>query len=222
MQGVLTLNTAGTGLTFKPSTSLSAGVTYTATLTSASNTFGVPMAAPFSWTFTTAGACPCSIFESDSTPTVASVADPGPVNLGVAFTSESNGWITGIRFYKGAANTGTHVGSLWSSTGTLLGQVTFSSETASGWQTATFATPAAITAGTTYIASYYAPNGGYSANSSEFAAAGVDNSPLHALATGSYSAGDGLYIYGNSPAFPTSSYNATNYWVDVVFTTTAP
>ena len=35
-------------------------------------------------------------------------------------------------------------------------------ETASGWQTVYFSTPVAITAGTTYIASYYAPNGHYS------------------------------------------------------------
>ena len=28
--------------------------------------------------------------------------------------------MTGIRFYKSAANTGTHIGSLWTSTGTLL------------------------------------------------------------------------------------------------------
>ena len=29
------------------------------------------------------------------------------------FTADYNGTITGIRFYKAAANTGTHIGSLW-------------------------------------------------------------------------------------------------------------
>jgi hypothetical protein len=41
------------------------------------------------------------------------------------------------------------------------------------------------------------------------------------LATGTSSAvsgGNGVYLYGSSPAFPTDTYNATNYWVDVVFT----
>ena len=37
-----------------------------------------------------------------------------PVNLGMAFTTDTNGYITGARFYKAATNTGTHVGSLWS------------------------------------------------------------------------------------------------------------
>ena len=47
--------------------------------------------------------------------------------------------ITGIRFYKAAANTGTHIGSLWTADGQRLAQATFTGETASGWQTVTFA-----------------------------------------------------------------------------------
>ena len=39
--------------------------------------------------------------------------------------------MTGIRFYKAAANTGTHIGSLWSAAGTRLAQATFTNETAS-------------------------------------------------------------------------------------------
>ena len=64
------------------------------------------------------------------------------------FTSDVNGLIKGIRFYKGAANTGTHIGSLWIATGTLLAPATFTGETASGWQQVNFATPVAITADT--------------------------------------------------------------------------
>ena len=65
------------------------------------------------------------------------IADRGPdsaVEVGVKFQSDVAGSITGIRFYKATANTGTHVGNLWSSAGTLLGSITFSNETASGWQ----------------------------------------------------------------------------------------
>ena len=43
----------------------------------------------------------------------------------------------GVRFYKGSGNTGTHVGSLWSSTGARLATATFQNESAAGWQTAT-------------------------------------------------------------------------------------
>ena len=46
------------------------------------------------------------------------------------FVPSQAGQITGIRFYKGPQNLGTHVGNLWNSTGTqLLGTATFTNET---------------------------------------------------------------------------------------------
>jgi hypothetical protein len=126
-----------------------------------------------------------------------------------------SGTVTGVRFYKAAANTGTHVGSVWSATGTRLGQATFTGESASGWQTATFATPVQVTAGTTYVASYHAPKGHYSATGSAFSPNGVDNPPLHALANSV--SPSGVYLYTTTGGFPVSSYNSTNYWVDVLF-----
>jgi hypothetical protein len=143
------------------------------------------------------------------------------VELGVKFKSDTNGYITGLRFYKGTANTGTHVGSLWSSTGTLLAQATFSSETASGWQQVNFASAVAITANTIYVASYHTNVGGYAVDQTYFASTGVDRTPLHAPASGAVSGGNGVYLYGAS-AFPTNTYNASNYWMDVVFKTTLP
>ncbi len=125
------------------------------------------------------------------------------------------GSITGIRFYKGAGNGGTHVGHLWTLSGTLLATATFTGETSSGWQQVSFASPVAISANTTYVASYSDPQGHYAANSGYFATAGVDNAPLHALADG-VNGGDG--VFGTLGTFPTGSYQSTNYWVDVVFT----
>jgi methionine-rich copper-binding protein CopC len=218
VSGSLSFNDAGTAAKFTPASPLAADTAYTATVSGAQNDFGTPMSGPYSWSFTTAGAqCPCSIWPNTAQPSVASANDPGPVNLGVKFTTDVNGWIAGIRFYKGAGNTGTHVGSLWSSGGSPLAQVTFSGESASGWQTAYFTAPVPVTAGTTYVVSYFAPNGGYSVDSGAFASAGADNPPLHALSSAA-GGGNGVYAYGSSPAFPASSFNATNYWVDVVFT----
>src|SRR5208337_3903132 len=97
--------------------------------------------------------------------TVPGTVDDGPdsaVELGVKFRSDVAGSITGIRFYKASANTGTHVGNLWTSTGTLLATATFTGETASGWQQVNFATPVSITANTVYVASYHANNGHFS------------------------------------------------------------
>ena len=151
--------------------------------------------------------------------TVPGLVDGGPdsaVELGVKFRSEVAGTIKGIRFYKASLNTGTHVGNLWSSTGTLLGSIIFSNETASGWQQMLFATPVAIASNTVYVASYHCTIGHYSADLNYFTGKGADNPPLHALANG-VSGGDGVYAYGTSSAFPNSTWNAANYWVDVVF-----
>ena len=126
-----------------------------------------------------------------------------------------NGTISGIRFYKATANTGTHVGNLWSSTGTLLGTAAFTNETASGWQQVNFAAPVAITSSTVYVASYHSTAGHYSADLNYFLSSGVDNAPLHALADG-VSGGDGVYTYGASSAFPNQTWSSANYWVDVV------
>ena len=79
-----------------------------------------------------------TLFGSSSTPAVANVNDPNSVEVGLKFTSTTNGEITGIRFYKGPLNTSTHVGNLWSSTGTLLASAAFVNETASGWQQVNF------------------------------------------------------------------------------------
>jgi hypothetical protein len=161
-------------------------------------------------------ACPCSIWAPTTTPAIASDSDTGAVNLGVKFTADQNGSITGIRFYKGTGNTGTHTANLWTSTGVQLASATFANESVSGWQQVDFATPVAITANTVYVASYHAPVGRYAADNGYFAAAGVDNVPLHALRDGA-SGGNGVYAYGANPAFPSSTYQAANYWVDVVF-----
>jgi hypothetical protein len=161
-----------------------------------------------------------TIWPASATPAVASAADTGAVNLGVKFTADQSGVVTAIRFYKGAANTGTHVGTLWSSSGQSLASVTFTNETASGWQQAELATPVAIAANTTYVVSYHAPNGGYPVSYDYFAANGYDSPPLHALRDG-VSGGNGVYVYGPTTQFPTSTYRTTNYWVDVVFTTGA-
>ncbi len=156
-----------------------------------------------------------TIWPDTTTPAVISDNDPSAVELGVKFRSDVNGYITGLRFYKGPQNTGTHIGKLWSSTGTLLASVTFTNETASGWQQVSLPTPVAISANTTYVVSYYTSVGYYSINQSYFATSGYTNGPLQALANG-IDGGNGVYKYGTS-GFPNQSWNSSNYWVDVVF-----
>ncbi|MFO0891121.1 MAG: DUF4082 domain-containing protein [Isosphaeraceae bacterium] len=214
----LSYDAATRTVTLDPHISLAQGTTFTATISGARDAAGNEMAEPVSWSFTTGSYN--TLWPSAAVPSVASSSDTSAVELGVKFRSDVAGTITGIRFYKGPGNTGTHVGRLWDSGGNLLATATFSGETASGWQQVSFATPVAIAANTVYVASYHAPSGGYSYDPRYFAIAGVDSGPLHALADG-VSGGNGLYAYGPSGTFPTGSYNSTNYWVDVVFSATA-
>jgi hypothetical protein len=159
-----------------------------------------------------------SIWPSNAAPTVADSGSDDPnVELGVKFRSDVSGIITGIRFYKAATNTGAHVASLWTSTGTLLATATSTGETASGWQKVNFPAPVSITANTVYVASYHCDNGHYSQDTDYFSSTtGVDNPPLHALPSTS-SNGNGVFAYGNGTVFPNQSWKSSNYWVDVIF-----
>lgn len=162
-----------------------------------------------------------SIFPINSTPAIQSDSDTAAVELGLKFRSAQAGRILGVKFFKGVNNTGTHTGSLWDATGKLLGNVQFTNETASGWQTATFAAPISIAANTTYVVSYFAPRGRYSINSNFFSASEVKSANLTALRSTTANP-NGVYRYGNTSAFPSQSWNSSNYWVDVVFALSPP
>ena len=209
-----TATTVGGSTTSATITGLTNGTSYTFTV-KATNSVGTgPESSP------SAAITPeDTIFDFTGTPQIIDSGDTSSIELGVKFTADSAGSITGIRFYKAAANTGTHIGSLWSTGGTLLAQATFTGESASGWQTVTFSSPVAITAGTTYVAGYFAPAGHYSSTVNGFGA-GADNPPLHAIANGT--SANGVYAYNGSSTFPTNTYNSTNYWVDVLYAPAPP
>jgi methionine-rich copper-binding protein CopC len=205
--------------TFTPSAALAASTTYTANVSDAKDLANNTMS-PVSWSFTTAAAssgCPCTIWPSSATPAVAADPDNGGIEVGVKFRTTQAGTITKLRFYKGSSNTGTHVGSLWTRAGTKLASVTFTGESPSGWQEATFAAPVTVAANTTYVASYYAPAGHYSVSENYFTSA-TTRGPLTALQNGTDGV-NGVYRYGTSSGFPNSGYQSSNYWVDVVLMT---
>ncbi len=206
-------------LSVTPTGLLTPGNSYTVVIHGGSNgvtdTSGNSMVADYSWSFSTY-ACPCSIWPSTKTPSNPAFSDTVSYELGVKFRSDIDGYISGIRFYKGAQNTGLHLGHLWTATGTMLGEVTFTNETATGWQQALFATAIPIKANTTYIASYYDPAGYYALDRPYFTRT-IDSRHLHALADGT-DGGNGVFKSGTS-GFPFKSSQSSNYWVDVVYTT---
>ncbi len=197
--------------TFTPTDGFDPGTKYNVTVSGARNTAGTTMASGYTTSFTTAGAsaCPCTLMESSTQPTQDDAGDGGAVTLGVKFKPSVDGYIKGIRYYRSAANTGTHKGTLFDNSGTALASVNFT-DSGTGWQTANFSSSVAVTAGTTYVAAYYAPNGHYSADPYVFWQPMI-NTPLESSDTGS------VYLYGDG--FPTQSYLGANYYVDVVFVT---
>ncbi len=101
----------------------------------------------------------------------------------------------------------------------MLAKATFADETASGWQTVDFDPPVPVSPKTTYIASYHTEAGHYAQDVSYFSGKNVGSGPLHALADGA-DGGNGIYIHGTG-GFPNQTSGASNYWVDVAFTTAA-
>lgn len=165
-------------------------------------------------------ACRCTVFALGEAPADANAVADSPVEVGMKFRSGEDGYITGLRFYKQANNTGTHVGHLWSTTGQQLAEATFTNETASGWQEVALGMPVGIDANTTYITSLFAAAGRFAFDPGSFSST-VSRPPLTGLADG-VDGGNGVYKYGTSSSFPDQTYNATNYWVDATFERTAP
>jgi hypothetical protein len=165
-------------------------------------------------------ACPCTVFQPSDVPATPLTNDGQAIEVGMKFRASVSGNVTGLRYYKGAGTTGTHTGHLWSSGGTMLAEVTFSGETASGWQEMAFPTPVAIAANTTYIISQHSSSGDYAFTNPFFTAA-VLNGPLSGLANGD-DGPNGVYKYSASPVFPDQNFMSANYWVDVVFSENLP
>ena len=143
-----------------------------------------------------------------------------PIEVGMKFRSDQDGYISALRFYKQANNTGQHVGHLWTASGQLLAEVPFTNETASGWQEQALPVPVPIARDTIYVTSYHSAQGRFGFSGNYFALS-KDNPPLHAPAS-SLVGGNGVYRYGATSGFPTETFNATNYWVDAVFEPNSP
>jgi subtilase family serine protease len=144
----------------------------------------------------------------------------GSYELGLKFTASESGEVTGARFYKESWMRGyTHVGKLWSSTGSILATATFTNESAFGWQQVNFARPVAIAANTVYIVSFSTGGGYYGITNRFFNLGGVTSGPLEALPN-SVAGGNG--VYNRAGRFPNVNGNGMNFWADVAFTLSAP
>lgn len=199
----------------------------TGTSTSTTNVTVNPSVPPSSHVFSTQ--TPVATVDNDNPPQCCNTS--GGEEVGMRFKSTISGYVTGVRFYKQVGNAGTHIGELYTNTGTRLAQATFTNETASGWQYVNFATPIAITANTVYVIAYWSSLGNYTEDNQVFNGTAITNTNLIAPTDG-LNGGDANpdltnttnapWAYAASPTFPNNAYHAANYWVDVNFSITLP
>lgn len=192
-------------VTFTPTEPLAWSTAYTASVTA-----GTAQITGATWSFTTTAAPPIidvvSIF-GDAVPQTPAWNDPDGVQVATRFTVDVAGTATGIRFYKGAANTGEHTGYLWNAAGVKLAEVQFTDETADGWQTAALSTPVALQPGVEYRVGLYGTTGRYA----------VDVRTLRwQTVIGHFTIPDDGSAWVYSREFP-SNVSDNNYWVDVLF-----
>jgi hypothetical protein len=165
------------------------------------------------------GQATISIF-GNAVPVNAAQADSNAVTLGVKFWSAQPGAVSGIRFYRGHTNQSGYTVRLYTGAGSLLAQATTAHDTCTVpcWEQVNFTAPISISAKTTYVAAYYTSNG-YYADGYYGLTKGTTNGPLVVPASG-VSGGNGIYVYAKG--FPNSTWEDSNYYVDVAFTVSAP
>ncbi|MFC4529962.1 DUF4082 domain-containing protein [Sphaerisporangium dianthi] len=150
-----------------------------------------------------------SLWKSRKVAKATAQVEHTPLELGTRFKAARDGEVAGMRFYKPAAERGTHRGSLWDSEKKLLAKVTFTGESGSGWQQAMFDKPVPIVAGRVYTVSYHTKNGGY------VASPGVFDDPVR---SGPLTGQAGVFAPAAKSSFPSRVHSKrVSYWVDVIF-----
>lgn len=150
---------------------------------------------------------PESLFPTATPATIGSGAG-STWEQGVEFSSTVDGQITHVKFWKSAGEpSGGHVGRIWDvATKTQLAAVTFTNETASGWQVAQLPAPLPITRGVRYKVTY---------NINNEVAKTFDVFSARPITSGV------LVSYGASFATPAGTYPTTgstsNLFADIVF-----
>jgi hypothetical protein len=179
-----------------------------------------------------------SLWQHSPIPGSASHFDPtAPIEVGTMFRTDTSGYLTGVRFYKGADNDGLHIAHVFMRAGACTSgspslpwslvagsTVTFSNEPSCGWAAAEFSSAIAISKDNCYVVSYTTSSQHYAYDAGYFLARGTIRSPLRVgvppgaptLSPQVRNLG-GVYTYNPSTTPTWSTSGDGNYWVDPVF-----
>ena len=159
------------------------------------------------------------------------VGDVLDYTFGVQFSVSQVATLTGIWFYSpGSASDLPATIALYAVSGASLVHSetpSWSGAAGSGWVRAPFSSPPSLTASTSYKGTVlHTGSGNWYAATAHYwdttgpGAGGISNGPLSAPNNAGGDGGQDTFNIGASLTYPPSSFNATNYWVDVEVTAT--
>jgi hypothetical protein len=161
-----------------------------------------------------------SVFGTYVMPTVSAIDNTQEWGAWFYCTASAN--ILALMYWKQTGQTGTQIGNLWDANGNLLATVTFTNQTASGWQTQYLSTPIALTPNAYYCASY---SGDVSYANNWFSqdySSGPLTFPSDAHADAAGQSGNGAYNNNAKGQFPNKSSQQLWPYIDVLVSAATP
>ena len=161
---------------------------------------------------------------NDATTPATTPTQGGGITTGTWMFADVDIWITRFRYYRGSQfSVGPHRGLIYAQGGSILAQKVYASEaTGTGWRLQALDTALKINANTPFLVAIFSGAGDYVGTSGVFASQ-LNAAPLHGYASSaSPGGGNGVFATGGSPTYPTSTFNNTAYFADIVYQTTAP
>ena len=159
--------------------------------------------------------------EQAYSPTLATPGSFGSgsaVTTGVRVNVACSGTLTGVWWYRSASDTGTINVGAWTTAGVSVASGASDPTAGGGWRYVPFTTPLSVTAGSSYIVGLHHPTGVYpytygTSSGTGFNARTLSSAHGCLVLPADSSAHQGLYEYGASLAFPTQTYQASDYWL---------
>lgn len=152
------------------------------------------------------------LFSRRAVPEIPYLNNANSMEVGLRFSSDRDGRVVALQFYRSEKQDGSYIGTIWSADGDALGHAVFAKSDQVGWQTASLDEPVRIEANESYTASYFAKDG-YPAATRDFFTEVYSRYGLTVPVNG------GVSKISAKSMMPTGYLRGTNYMVDVVFVT---